>query len=138
MSREIKFRVWDGTAMYDSGEHPDFTLCDFASMTNPSQRTWMEENEPDFERYKLMQFTGLKDRNGKEIYEGDLSGDQYESGCVQWCDTCHGWSIGIAMIEGHCHQCDGDFMWLDFVDDVRQEKVEIVGNRFENPELIPA
>ena len=133
MSREIKFRVWDGTAMYDATDHPDWTLDNFVNASRMAP-----EYRPDPERYKLMQFTGLKDKNGKEIYDGDLPGDQYESGCVQWCDTCHGWSIGIAVIEGHCHQCDGDFMWIDFVDDVRQGRVEIVGNRFENPELIPA
>ena len=70
MSRAIKFRVWDGDAMYDSGEHPDFTLCDFASMTNPSQRAWLEENEPDFERYKLMQFTGLRTKRGARSTRG--------------------------------------------------------------------
>ena len=128
MKREIKFRAWDGRKMrYDVlAGHGDYV----AEHEDDSIWWWHEPPKA------IMQFTGLLDKNGKEIYEGDLPGDTYESGVVQWCDKCCGWSIGIAEIPGHCHQCDGDFMWLDFVDDVRSGGVEIIGNIHENPEPI--
>lgn len=138
-AREIKFRAWDGKTMHtlysDTKEHNHYLqvgVDGFWLYESISGRLVTCSKEDGV----LMQFTGLRDRNGKEIYDGDLPGDIYEGGRVQWCEECHGWSIGMAEIEGHCHQCDGDFMWLDFADDVKAGKVEIIGNRFEHPHLL--
>ena len=55
--REIKFRAW---AKYESTMMPEFQL-------HPDFGLLLED-----ERFITMQYTGLKDKNGKEIYEGDI------------------------------------------------------------------
>ena len=78
----------------------------------------------------LMQYTGLKDKNGQEIYEGDI---------ICWVDE-----VAVEEIEGHIrYEPEGKFLEVkipDFyfftADTVTSEECEIIGNIYENPELI--
>ena len=60
MNREIKFRAWDGEKIV----HPDYIDRDGVA--------WWTENSIPEKSTVIMQFTGLKDRRGLDIYEGDL------------------------------------------------------------------
>jgi uncharacterized phage protein (TIGR01671 family) len=82
-------------------------------------------------RLVWQQYTGLKDKNGKEIYEGDIvSGICLNDGpqiCVVGFDT-----FGIFYTKIKFYPCEE---W-DNVAMLAQEHNEIIGNIFENPELL--
>ncbi|EPB8155459.1 YopX family protein [Clostridium perfringens] len=139
MSRELKFRVWDKTS--DSMLYQD----DFERVeldTKNKMVTLIAEEESDKSHYvldyedgieaEILQYTGLKDKNGKEIYEGDILSIKIYSGdkvivegktVVEFKDGCFG------VIWGH----DKAFLSLN---SFFKAKFEVIGNIYENPELL--
>ena len=74
MQREIKFRVWNKDKAQWERHGLGMNSSDGALMTNHN------------EDVELGQFTGLKDTNGKEIYEGDVVRVSYE-GALDWLEN---------------------------------------------------
>jgi hypothetical protein len=111
MSREIKFRVW---SKEPKKMNPGFDMHDvFRLHTEP-------RNPPvyPYENYVLMQCTGLKDKNGKEIYEGDRI-------MIHAVDFSHSFPETIDDIFKAHRLCgESTTHW------------EVIGNIYENPELL--
>lgn len=106
--REIKFRAWDGFQK---------KMFDIKSLKLPHR----EDLSPEV---YLMQFTGLLDKNGKEIYEGDiLSIDNSNT------EVCfyNGSFVVKDYFEGRPYDYLSHFDELD---------IKIIGNIYENPELL--
>ena len=83
-------------------------------------------------RYVLMQCTGLKDKNGKLIYEGDILGGTYGNLYVHYCDNCKQFQLKA---NGYgCMACEGDIHWCEVVED--NNELEVIGNIYENKELL--
>jgi uncharacterized phage protein (TIGR01671 family) len=118
--REIKFRVW-----WKSHSEPTiYTEYDFFD------DTWT-----DAEYITVEQYTGLKDKNGKEIYEGDIIQEEIDFNSkmtdgifryrVYWNEEGLCWAlehIGEESIHSELWQCN--------------LSTEVIGNIHENPELI--
>ena len=129
--REIKFRMWDGHAMQAVGTikfHTDrsYHVNDEYPVNDATMREKFGGN-----RYHLMQFTGLKDKNGCDIYEGDVLAHNLPSGehpyAVAWMmgDGFNGW---YAVIENSNPK---HFISLEAF-----PPCEVIGNICENPELL--
>jgi len=128
MNREIKFRVWNGMQMehnimagflgsfYVRGIDED----DTASMSNFN--TKYSEETP------LMQFTGLKDKNDVDIYEGDI--------------LTYGHSNKVKVtFENGCFSVFGEPLGWDFDSEEKpclayMGYCEVIGNIYDNAELI--
>ena len=110
--REIKFRAWHKKDKF---------------MHIVSELFFREGGFCDFE---LMQYTGLKDKNGKEIYEGDIV--NYTS--------INGKSIGKYVVEWYEYKCGYILSGINkeselWNRDWEPMRAEITGNIYENPEL---
>jgi uncharacterized phage protein (TIGR01671 family) len=132
--REIKFRAWDGKTMFFNVLAGGYE--DTVPSVHIASKGWV-----NVDPYNLMQFTGLLDKNNKEIYEGDiLDLGQTVNGCssfiVFWDRLNLGWNIkyNAPMNNPRSYEYNlQEFFKIDFNCD---EGVEIVGNIYQNPELL--
>lgn len=117
---EIKFRVWDGV---DFMSKP-FTLRD------------LQERKIQFTNdCAVMQFTRLKDKNDKDVYDGDIvkaawmhhgkPGQEFTA-FILYNEHIGSFRIGYESLDGWSQ----DEIYFSY-------QIEVVGNVFENPELLP-
>ena len=77
-------------------------------------------------------FTGLRDKNGKEIYEGDLLGGTWGDGYIGYCDKCKSFEYFSTVFS--CMACEGDVTWRELVEN--DGKLEVIGNIYESSNLL--
>ena len=108
--RDIKFRAWREKQKFMLQPHSLIELFTYGELVNPDEVIWM-------------QYTGLKDKNGVEIYDGDVihDGDDYYQ--VEYSD------------------CNASFITTGGSDDdlmcaTHNSLFEVIGNIHQNPELL--
>ena len=120
--REIKFRAWDEEEkemVYDIQDACDLT----PEMTN--DESWFGMFLENKKKYKVMQYTGLKDKEGKEIYEGDILDAEDRIVQVVWHKYCGQWDSKFIKYNKKLKS--------NGVDNVEWKyRAEVIGNVYEN------
>lgn len=127
MGRELKFRAFLDATEYDEW-HPDYGVKRMLSHEE------IMDGTDDFRCYlnneisgvsALMQFTGLHDKNGREVYEGDIFKNPIPV-VVEYSDRHAGYVFSPEKCGVVCY--DVSQRWAN--------KSKIIGNIYENPELL--
>lgn len=151
--RPIKFRAWDKATKKHWDPAPLAEMVYFSIFTVPEfiGSTYNEEGNLFKRRFELMQYTGLKDKNHVEIYEGDIlrvtkQGEEYISYAADGqIDDVH-YDPGYVQV-GHVEFKSCSFAYktdktLEGIDeDIHMpidwlESYEVIGNIYEHPHLI--
>ena len=172
--REIKFRAWDKEKkkmIYDEDNSRGYCSTDEIMVTNHgiihNRETLVDGGYDGFGKWErdcriddiknfiLMQYTGLKDKNGKEIYEGDIVRvvfRYWQDNPLKTNSVAEGYweekvlekilqvDIYLPKTINNILECIKLGTCLEdstrIVDDAIMEKMEVIGNIYENPELL--
>jgi uncharacterized phage protein (TIGR01671 family) len=119
--RVIKFRVWDKERkgfLHQIDIDSDIIYVD--------TRWYIHGGHALDDNYVMQQYTGIKDENGKEIYEGDII----------FCKAYYGIENRVGIVDYFASSFIVD--WRNQIDDPLDEipDIMVIGNIFENPELL--
>ena len=161
MNRELKFRVWNKATKSwlndDAGTHCWSEYClniftgEVVEIVTSDNKFFSRANEPNFyfdknthvkeSPYVVQQYTGLKDRHEKEIYEGDILRHEFyphnKNFVMKW--NVLSWKLFDTKEYGD------EYIESAVTFDVENDKnrwvvdeLEVIGNIMENPELLKA
>lgn len=123
--REIKFRCWDRFKQrWSNYKINDSTVYFMDKNTG----VWYGSYNKRYKDFNLMQYTGLKDKNNKEIYEGDIVKlrANHGIGVIKYSDE---WG---AFVVEYIKPRPLVVLGMSYY----KEDIEVIGNIYENPELL--
>lgn len=150
--RELKFKSWDDESKV---MHPGFTLPELATILSNPIDQGMGAMKMFYAKDKLvwLQYTGLKDKNGKEIYEGDIF--RIEENATEADEVDRIFYVVITWVQEWCMFCsllvdseyfdykndgikglDEPMFWTYTLEDTNSRKHFLCGNIYEQPHLL--
>lgn len=140
--RELKFRVWikDEERYYDESDEESYMIVPNGNVTYTSESyeedgVWFNDTTSATNDVVVEQYTGLKDKNGKEIYEGDIvrtkSCDQpnFSAGAIEMVQQMY-------LIMNSAHYRDPEISHCEPLGHYCDTELEVIGNIHKNPELV--
>lgn len=143
MTREIKFRAWDkeNNKWYEPTYEAykgdlEYLVVGMGGDLTMNKNGGMRHESVFPKRFELMQYTGLLDKQGKEIYEGDIVKTFYEEiAVVMYADG--GFKLFTNATD---YKSVGTVIGQDVEENYLgyffKDNLEIIGNIYENPELL--
>lgn len=110
--REIKFKFWN----------PINKVMEIPKVDIQALMEGRRFTREEILKFVPLQYTGRKDKNGKEIYEGDIDFSDGEYTIVKWSEE--GVGFGLELENGDIDVC------------ICFERLNIVGNIYETPDLV--
>ena len=143
MNREIKFRAWDNENKYMITSKQGIFTALRNSMNITVQDNGYYNNgdllKPNKEKYTLMQYTGLKDKNGVEIYENDIIDiHQTVNGYNQFVIQYDNYKFSARYYNQKTKQILGWYQYdLDELFEINEteKEIEVIGNIYEDKEV---
>ena len=136
MKREIKFKAWNPQKqewfipmvisfdnIHEDAEGIKIYLC--------WRQSTQDSNSGKWERCKIVEYTSLLDKNGKEIYEGDIVKALYPPTYSNNIYKIRWWNDGFV-----CYRDVMSKVKFEIFGVFSNESIEVIGNIHKNPELI--
>lgn len=126
MKREIKFRIWNGQKM-EMNIMAGFLGAFYVQGIDENDSASMSPyNTKYFDETPLMQYSGINDKNGKEIYDGDL----FKLGAEK--------DLFEVKFEHGCFLAYRNGKQFGLIGELQVCFIDVVGNIFDNVELVNA
>lgn len=132
MSRPIKFRAWDFSSekmKYEVTLDPNGKVAAFSTLTGSYVRGFSDDE------MKLMQFTGLCDRNGREIYEGDICEGEQVVYLIKWGAEMAQYQAKVIKTQSVLTKNCPFPLW-QYVEGDGKCSLKVIGNIYEHPHLL--